>query len=105
MPIVIYRITCKMTYKIYIGNTQQHFKMRMRGHFQDVKKLMEKGVHSDSYARHFAGIWPRGAEIPSPGMQRDLIKCEILWQGNPISVVKTFAKKPVLCATENEWRL
>ena len=27
IPIAIYRITCKMTNKIYIGNTQQHFKM------------------------------------------------------------------------------
>jgi predicted DNA-binding transcriptional regulator len=45
MPIVIYRITCKMMNKIYISNMQQHFKMRMKAHFQDVKKLMEKGVH------------------------------------------------------------
>jgi hypothetical protein len=50
MPIIIYRITFKLTNKIYIGNTQQHFKMRMGGHFQDIKQLMEKGVHSDSYA-------------------------------------------------------
>jgi hypothetical protein len=50
--IVIYKITCKMTNKIYIRNTQQNFKKRMAGHFQDVKKLMEKGVHSDSYTRH-----------------------------------------------------
>ena len=60
VPIVVYKITCKMTNKIYIGNTQQNFKKRMAGHFQDVKKLMEKGILSDSYARHFAGIWPRG---------------------------------------------
>ena len=92
-----------MTNKIYIGNTQQHFKMRMRGHFQDVKRLMEKGVHSDSYARHFAGIWPPGAEIPSPGMQRDLIKCEILWKGNPISAVKTFGKN--ICSLCNRERM
>jgi hypothetical protein len=103
MPIVIYKITCTMTNKVYIGNTQQHFKMRMKGHFQDVKKLMEKGVHSDSYARHFAGIWPRGAAAPSPGMQRDLIKCDILWQGNPISVVKTFGKST--CALCNRERM
>jgi hypothetical protein len=70
MPIVIYTVSCKMTNKqVYIGNMQQHFKMRMRGHFQDVKKLMEKGVHSDSYTRHFAGIWLRGATAPLPGMQ------------------------------------
>jgi hypothetical protein len=66
----------------------------MRGHFQDIKKLMEKGVHLNSYyARHFAGIWPRGgATTPSPGMQWDLITCDIIWKGNPIYVVKTFGK-------------
>jgi hypothetical protein len=50
MPIVVYKVTCKMMNKFYIGNTQQHLKSRMRGHFQDVKKLMEKEVHSDLYA-------------------------------------------------------
>jgi hypothetical protein len=75
-----------MTDKICIGNTQQNFKKRMAGHFQDVKKLKEKGVHLDSYARHFSGIWPRGAAAPSSGMHWDL------WQGNPIWVVKTFGK-------------
>jgi hypothetical protein len=50
MLIVNYGLTCKIMNKIYIRNMQQHFKMRMKGHFQDVKKLMEKGVHSNSYA-------------------------------------------------------
>jgi hypothetical protein len=69
-----------MTNKIYIGSTQQNFKKRLAGHFQDVKKLMEKGVHlMDSYPRHFAGIWPRGAAAPLPGMQRYLIECKIIW--------------------------
>jgi hypothetical protein len=99
MPIIIYRNTCKMTNKIYIGNPQQHFKVQMRGHFQDVKKLMEKGVHS----RHFAGIWPRGAAAPLSGMQRDLIKCYILWKGNPISVVIFVGKATcALCKTEGQ---
>jgi hypothetical protein len=85
-----------MTNKCYIRNTQQNFKKQMAGHFQDVKKLMEKGVHSDSYARHFTSIWPQGAAAPMPEMQRDLIECNILWQGGPISVA--------LCATEKGWR-
>jgi hypothetical protein len=92
-----------MTNKIYIGNTQQHFKMRMKGHFQDIKKLMEKGVRSDSYTQHFAGIWPRGAAVPTPGMYHDLIKCKILWQGNPILVMKTFRKNT--CALCNRERM
>jgi hypothetical protein len=36
-------------------------------------------------------------------MQRNLIKCEILWQGNPISVVKTFGKST--CALCNRERM
>ena len=101
VPIVVYKITCTLTKKVYIGNTQQNFKKRMAGHFQDVKRLMDKGEHSNSYAKHFAGIWPRGAAAPSPGMQRDLIECQILWQGNPISIVKTFGKSTCgLCNRE-----
>jgi hypothetical protein len=65
---------------------------QMRGHFQDIKKLMEKEVHSDSYTRHLISIWSRGAAAPTPGMWHDLINCEIIWQGNPISVIKTFGK-------------
>ena len=57
----------KLTNKIYVGNTQQNFKKQIAGYFQDVRKLMEKRVHSNSYARHFAGIWPRGAAAPSAG--------------------------------------
>jgi hypothetical protein len=38
--IVIYNITCKMTNKIYIGNTKRNFKKQMAGHFQDVKQLI-----------------------------------------------------------------
>jgi hypothetical protein len=72
------------------------FQEKNDGHFQDIKKLMEKGVHLDSQARYFTGIWPRGAAVPSQGMQRDLIKCNILWQGNPILVVKPFGKS--ICA-------
>jgi hypothetical protein len=64
----------------------------MMGHFQDVKKLMEKGVHSGSYARNFTGIWPRGAASPLLGIPQDLIKCNVLWKGKTISVVKTFGK-------------
>jgi hypothetical protein len=73
---IIYKITRKMTNKIYIRIVQQNFKKRMVGHFQDVKELMKKGVHhsdsdsdSDSYARHFTGIWSREAAAPLPRMQ------------------------------------
>jgi hypothetical protein len=73
----------------------------MKGHFQDVRKLMEKGVHSGLLCKTFCRIWPRGAVSPLPGMQWDLIKCDILWQGNPIFVMKTYGKSTwALCNRE-----
>jgi hypothetical protein len=54
---------------VYIGNTQQYFKHRMRGHIQDIKKLVERNLPSDSYAPHFAGLIPGAAIGPTPGMQ------------------------------------
>jgi hypothetical protein len=74
-----------MTNKIYIRNTQQNFKKR---------SLWRKESTWTHYAtRHFTSIWPQGAAAaPTPGMQRDLIECNILWRGNPISVIKTFGK-------------
>jgi hypothetical protein len=89
-PIVVYKVKCKTTGKIYIGNTQQYFKSRMRGHFQDVNQIVEKNVYSDSYAKHFGGQVPKGASAPTPGMQRDLISSSILWKGDPLTAVKSF---------------
>jgi hypothetical protein len=66
VPIVVYKITCKMMNKIYIGNTQHHFKNRMRGHFQDVKKLLEKGVHQTPTQDTLSAFVPaRGAPSPN----------------------------------------
>jgi hypothetical protein len=76
---VVYKVKCKTTGKIYyIGKTQQYFKNRMRGHFQDVKQIVKKNVYSDSYAKKFGGQVPKGAKAPTPGMvlQRDLISSE-----------------------------
>jgi hypothetical protein len=69
VPIVIYMITCKMMNNIYIGNTQQNLLEEDDGPLSGCQKLLEKGVFSDSYARQFSGIWPRGAASPLPGMQ------------------------------------
>ena len=71
----------------------------MQQHFGEVKKLVEIGEKSDSYAKHFATQFP--TTIPTPDDQRNGITCSIIWQGNPIGVVKTFATKNcALCAKE-----
>jgi hypothetical protein len=101
VPIMIYKVTCTMTGKIYIGNTQQYFKTQMKGHFQDVNTLVNKGIYSDSYAHNFANLAPPGAKGPTPGMQRDMIASEIIWKGNPMTVVKSFGKNSCkLCSRE-----
>jgi hypothetical protein len=89
--ILVYKVTCTTTGGVsYIGNIKQYFKYRMRCHFQDVKKLVERNLPSDSYALHFAGL-----------VQQGHIVCKALWQGNPLSVVKTFGKNSCkLCNRE-----
>jgi hypothetical protein len=100
--IVVYKIECKNTSKVYIGNTQQHFKKRMQQHFNDVKKLHQQGIKSDSYAKYFS-LQLSNFDNPTPKIQRNSISCEILWQGNPINVVKTFGTPN--CALCNKERL
>jgi hypothetical protein len=58
-------------------------------------------VYSDSYAKHFGGQVLKGASAPTPGMQRDLISCSILWKGNPLTAVKSFGRNSCkLCNRE-----
>ena len=97
---VVHKVECNRTGKIYIGNTQQHLKTRMQQHFADVRRLVLNGEKSDSYARHFASLVTDG-QAPTPATQRKNITCSIIWQGNPISVVKTFGTRNCgLCSRE-----
>ena len=98
--IVVYQVKCKNTGKKYIGNTQQHFKNRMQQHFNDVRKLHQLGEKSDSYAKHFAELLSNFPTV-TPKLQRNSIECSILWQGNPLSTVKTFGTPHcTLCSKE-----
>jgi hypothetical protein len=83
-----------------IGNTQQHVKTRMQGHVQDIKKLFINSKHSDSFATHFASLVPQGTAKKSI---KDFVKVkvDILWQGDPLSYVKTFGTRDCkLCSKE-----
>ena len=89
--VIVYEVTCKDTEKVYIGCTQNNFKKRMNGHHSEVQALHDpkRRILSDTYAYHFATqlqLWP---EI-SPKIQRRHYTSKILWQGNPLSTVKTF---------------
>ena len=95
---IVYEVTCKLCNNCYVGNTQQTFKDRMNGHFNDVQKLVCKKVQSDSFARHFAKHF---TTKPSPKNLRDILDFEVLWAANPISAVRSFGKLSCsLCMAE-----
>ena len=70
----------------------------MQGHFNDVRKIFTTGEYSDSYAKHFATHFE---SKPTPKDLRNIAKMDIIWQGKPVSVTKTFKKlNCILCMRE-----
>ena len=95
---IVYQVTCKQTKKVYIGNTQQNFKSRMDQHYNDVQLKIIKNKNSDSFAHHFS---KRFKKKPTCKELRNSCNFKILWQGNPISLSKTFGKSSCrLCMKE-----
>ena len=64
----------------------------MNQHFADTKNLVNNGNFSDSFAKHFASHFNNDDDEDgiTRGDVRNIPNTEILWQGNPISSVKTF---------------
>ena len=99
---VVYKVKCSETGKVYIGNTQQKVKKRMEAHLGKVCNLANKNQHSDSFARHFASICQAsdGNKLTRKDV-RKYMTVEIMWEGNPITVMKTFGKPSCsLCMRE-----
>ena len=93
---VFYKCECLICGKFYIGNTQNHVKKRMSGHYVETRNLVNNGTISDSFARNFASHLKcaKGSkydQIRSNDV-RKITKVSILWQGNPISCMKNFGK-------------
>ena len=63
----------------------------MNTHFSETKQLVNDNMLSDSFAKHFAGHFNNNERI-ARGDVRNITKIEILWQGKPISSIKTFKK-------------
>ena len=96
---MVYSATCRLCKYTYIGNTQQTLKKRMLGHFNDVKKLVNDGISSDSFAEHFSTHFSLSPFNDDLGKS---VNFGIIWQGNPISLTKTFGKRNCqLCLKEN----
>ena len=85
----------------HIGNTQQKLKHRMNQHFVETKDLVNNEKFSDSFAKHFALHFKDDDNNISRGDARNVTNVEIIWQGNPISCVKTFKNLNCsLCTSE-----
>lgn len=89
---VVYSLKCKECNMTYIGQTQQTLKNRTNQHCNDVKKLVERGEASDSFAKHMAERHFCAKEKVKAGQVRKLMEIKVEWQGNPISCVKSFNK-------------
>ena len=95
---IVYQATCRICKVDYIGNTQQTFKDRMGGHFNDVQKKVTKGISSDSFADHFAKHF---SSKPTNRELREMCEFKIIWEGSPLSISKTFGKSScTLCMKE-----
>ena len=97
---IVYCVEDRLSKKLYVGSTQQHFKTRMRQHFKDVREYQQKGQTSDSYAKHF-GYQLRGFRNPSNNLQRNTTLYSKIWQANPVTCVPTFGtSRCLLCNHE-----
>ena len=94
-------VTVTQIAKFYIGNTQHACKKRMAAHYSDVRRLVLTGKKSDSFASHFASFFNTVSK-PTPSLLQEKITFSILWQGNPLSVQKSFGTKNCrLCMKES----
>jgi hypothetical protein len=98
---VVYKVTCRLCGDFYIGNTQQKMKNCQGQHLHDVKKLVQTGVWSDSFANLFAKHCKEDNIKQTNKNLRRVMKLQILWQTNPISAMQTFGcLNCVLCMRE-----
>jgi hypothetical protein len=61
----------------YIGQTQQKLKDRMGQHLNDIKKLITKGIKSDSFASHFTNHCKRETKPTNDELHR-MMKVKII---------------------------
>ena len=97
--IAIYHYTYKCG-GYYIGNTQNHVKQRMTGHFAETCDLVDDGGPSDTFAKYFVTHFDKCDSTNKKSKEdqinanqaRRLCKIDNLWEGNPISCMKSFSK-------------
>ena len=93
---IVYKARCKICDKSYVGGTQDHLKAQMTQHFADIVGLtsttkkhlpLDPKRQNDIFVSHFKKHFSRNATAQQ---LHENIEFDILWQGNPLSCVKTF---------------
>ena len=83
----VHGVKCKVAGKKHIGQTQQQKKKRTQQHDNETRRMFRDGESYDSCSKHF---FKQFDHEPSPKQLRKITEHETIWQGNPISVMKTF---------------
>ena len=101
---VVYRVSCQLCDKFYIGKTSQFVKERFQSHCNDVQRLAnhssdEPPPPSSSLSCHLLQHLSTVHDLSSTTIWaadiRRMIRVDVCWKGNPIGCLKTF--KEVHC--------
>ena len=87
-----------MTGKNYLGQMQQPQNRRMQQHNNKTRRLFRNKESSNACVHHFANQFNHE---PTLKQMQNVTEHEVVWHGNPISVMKTFdALHYLLCMKE-----
>ena len=64
----------------------------MNAHYAETRAQVNIGTLSDPFAKHFSSHFKEENKKVCAKDIRNITRVEILWQGNPISTMKTFGK-------------
>ena len=102
---VVYSVTCRQCQSIYTGSTAQYLKKRINGHL-NVTQAWANGVCkacttlAGHLSDHLKSLHPPSTKFTC-GLVRALVEVKPIWQGDPLSVMKSFrTRSSGLCNEE-----
>ena len=108
----VYKVTCRLSQKIYIGQSQQALKSRFIdggcSHFQTTKKQANgQEVSSTTLSSHLVDQLHISHHPRRQGFQvdnvRPLVFVDVEWKGNPISTMKSFKTRSCILCMKERW--
>ena len=102
---IVYEATSKECSKFYIGNNQCKAKIQFNQYYASVSKTLEKGISSSIFAKHQSKCYIKRYKTKKYDINKvqDIIEYEILYERNPLKMVKTYrSNKCILCMEERD---